>query len=132
MEATERLLFLCGRETSHRERQRGFGGRVRPGSDRVRTRQQSKFQFASQFFSPPTNLTKSFFLQTILESDSGSSDCSEAEVTNFTPPNKINKPLTVADFLRKTSPRPNMTSLESITAQLAASLNGFPPIYPGE
>lgn len=52
----------------------------------------------------------------------------------FTPPNKVNKS-SVADLLRASLPQqPNMTSLESMAAQLAtiASLNGFPPIYPGE
>lgn len=52
----------------------------------------------------------------------------------FTPPNKVNKS-SVADLLRASLPQQsNMTSLESMAAQLAtiASLNGFPPIYPGE
>lgn len=70
--------------------------------------------------------------QAILESDSDSS-CSEPEVI-FTPPNKVNKS-SVADLLRASLPQQsNMTSLESMAAQLAtiASLNGFPPIYPGK
>lgn len=68
-----------------------------------------------------------------MESDSDSSDCSESEVI-FTPPNKVNKS-SVADLLRASLPQQsNMTSLESMAAQLAtiASLNGFPPIYPGK
>lgn len=67
-----------------------------------------------------------------MESDSDSSDCSEPEVINFTPPNKVNK-TSVADLLRNSLPQQNMTSFESMAAQLAtiASLNGFPPMIPG-
>lgn len=68
-----------------------------------------------------------------MESDSDSSDCSDHDVI-FTPPNKVNKS-SVADLLRASLPQQsNMTSLESMAAQLAtiASLNGFPPIYPGK
>lgn len=71
--------------------------------------------------------------QALLESDSDSSDSSDSEVVNFVPTANINKP-SVADLLRNSLPQQNMTSFESMAAQLAtiASLNGFPPIYPGE
>lgn len=74
-------------------------------------------------------------LQTTIESDSDSSDCSEPEIINFTPLNKSNKQTpSVADLLRSSLlQQQNMTSFESMTAQLAtiASLNGLSPIYPG-
>lgn len=69
----------------------------------------------------------------MIESDSDSSDCSEPEIPNYnTPLNKINKQTpSVADLLRNSLLQQNMTSFESMTAQLAtiASLNG---LYPGD
>lgn len=64
-------------------------------------------------------------------SDSDSSDCSDTEDLNYTPVKKPNKP-TVAELL-KSLPTQNMTSFETMAAQLAtmASLNGFPALYPG-
>ncbi|XP_031633032.1 mushroom body large-type Kenyon cell-specific protein 1 isoform X2 [Contarinia nasturtii] len=73
--------------------------------------------------------------RTIIESDSDSSVCSEQEISNYnTPLNKINKQTpSVADLLRNSLLQQNMTSFESMTAQLAtiASLNGLSPLYPG-
>lgn len=68
----------------------------------------------------------------MVESDSDSSDCSVQENTNYSPINKTKKTVpSVADLLRNSLLHPNMTSFESMTAQLAtiASLNG---LYPGE
>lgn len=75
-------------------------------------------------------------LQTIIESDSDSSVGSEPEIANYnTSLNKIKKQTpSVAELLRNSLLQQNMTSFESMTAQLAtiASLNGLSPLYPGD
>ncbi|KAJ6638616.1 hypothetical protein Bhyg_11353 [Pseudolycoriella hygida] len=68
--------------------------------------------------------------RTSIESDSDSSDCSDAEIQDPVP---STPPKTVTELMRKSLSQQNMTSYESMAAQLAtiASLNGFPSMYPG-
>lgn len=69
-------------------------------------------------------------LQASVESDSDSSDCSDAEIQD---PILNTPPKSVTELLRNSLSQHNMTSYESMAAQLAtiASLNGFPSMYPG-
>ncbi|KAG4075677.1 hypothetical protein HA402_003502 [Bradysia odoriphaga] len=68
--------------------------------------------------------------RTSVESDSDSSDCSDAEIQD---PILNTPPKSVTELLRNSLSQHNMTSYESMAAQLAtiASLNGFPSMYPG-
>lgn len=69
-------------------------------------------------------------MQPSVESDSDSSECSDTEVISHSGrPNAKS----IQQLLLQQSQHPNMTSFESMAAQLAtiASLNGYPPMYQG-
>lgn len=65
-----------------------------------------------------------------MDSCSDSSDSSDTEGPNIAPFVETNP---VGNLLRTNIPHQNMTSFESVVAQLAtiSTLNGFPPLYPG-